>query len=215
MSFRLPRMPATQPDWQRFQIWWQEVVEAIEAQEDTQDQALADIQASLALANSSLALIQSIIAANATPSMGGGSGGGTAASDNTLAAFNSASHAAISDELTVVAGAGGVVTLTADSLAVSTAAAAPAGPFKVYGKWQWDSTGGGVWVDVGTEDASSPDAEVENFGGFYGVTAGSLTSSEAKTGLVALSSHKFRFLARNDSGVRTMYLSGTVSAVGS
>lgn len=147
---------------------------------------------------------------------GGASGGGTSASDSSFASFNSASHAPVSDELTVTAGSGGTVTLTAANLVVSTAAAAPAGSFPVLGKWEWDSTGGGVWVDVGTEDANTIDCSVDDLGGgSFLMSEGSLTSNEVKSGLVALSSHKFRFSARNNAGTRTMYLAGTVNAAGS
>lgn len=37
MSFRLPRLPSSQPAWQKFQVWWQRVLETLEAQEATQD----------------------------------------------------------------------------------------------------------------------------------------------------------------------------------
>lgn len=53
MSFRLPRLPQTEPTYQQWQIWWQQVVEAIEAQEGGQDeliQALADAVAAIAAA---------------------------------------------------------------------------------------------------------------------------------------------------------------------
>lgn len=146
----------------------------------------------------------------------GGSGGGSSSSDSSLASFNSTTHAAISDELTVTAGASGVVTLTAADLILATAAAAPAGTFGAYGKWQWDSTGGGVWVDLAAEQANIEPAVVTALGGpYYEMEVGYLTANDSKTGLVAASSHKFRFMARNSSGTRTMYLYGTVSAVGS
>jgi hypothetical protein len=135
----------------------------------------------------------------------GGSGGGSSASDSGLASFNSATHAAISDELTVTAGAGGIVTLTAADLVLATAAASPAGTFGVYGKWQWDSTGGGVWVDLAAEQANIEPAVVTALGGpYYEMEVGYLTANDSKTGLVAASSHKFRFMARNSSGTRTM-----------
>lgn len=147
---------------------------------------------------------------------GGASGGGTSASDSSLSSFNSASHAAVSDELSVTAGTTGVVTLTAADLVVTPDAIAPTGAFAVYGKWQWDSTGGGVWVDVAAEAINTVTAEVTDLGGgsFY-IEDGALTVNTSKTGLVAASVHKFRFLARNNSGTRTIYLSGTVSAAGS
>ncbi len=223
MSFRLPRLPMSQPPWSDMQMWWQEVVEAIEQQEGVQDQALADIQTALTnagiaigLANSGIALTQAITAANAAPPPSGGTGGGTSASSNALASFNTATHAVVSPVLTVTAGAAGTVTLTASNLAVTTAAELPVGTYPVLGKWQWDSTGADVWVDVGIEDVGGVAAEVESFGGgYFGVNPGSLDSNEAKTGLTPATVHKFRFMARNQSGTRTMYLTGTVSGVGS
>ncbi len=229
MAFQIPPLPAGQPIADKngqptlaFSVYWQQLIAALENQEAIQDQALADIQTALtnagialAVANSGLALTQAITESGSNPPPPP-SGGGTSDSDVSLASFGSAIHAVVSDELSVTAGAGGIVTLTANGLAVTTEADAPDGVFSVYGKWQWDSTGGGVWVDVGTEDASSPDAEVVDFGGgVYGIDAGSLTVNESKTGLVAASVHKFRFMARNATGGRAMYLSGVVSGVGS
>ena len=48
MAFTLPRLPQTEPSWQQMQIWWQEVVEAIEGQEGTQDQLITDLAAAVA-----------------------------------------------------------------------------------------------------------------------------------------------------------------------
>jgi hypothetical protein len=144
-----------------------------------------------------------------------GSGGGSSASTSTFADINSASHAAICT-LTATAGAGGIITLSAP-LSVLTSEAAPNGTFKVYGKWQWDSTGGGVWVDLAAEVSSSPDCRVIHDipSGEYIESNGGLSVPDAKTGLVAASSHNFRLMARNNSGTRVMSFSGTASAVGS
>ncbi len=148
----------------------------------------------------------------AAPSVGGG-GTGTSASDTTFASFNSATMATVSDVLTVTTGSGGIVDLAAP-LSVTTAEAAPIGSFDVKLIWQWDSTGGGVWVDLGTEVASDPDCEVD-LGVDYEMTPGAVTVPYQKTGLGAATSQKFRLQARNASGTRVMYLSGTASAVGS
>jgi hypothetical protein len=48
VAFKLPTLPPTQPEWGQFQIWWQQVVEAIEAQEALQDTTQADLAAQLA-----------------------------------------------------------------------------------------------------------------------------------------------------------------------
>jgi hypothetical protein len=44
MAFRLPRLPQWEPSHAEMQIWWQQVVEAIERQEATQDEIIAEIQ---------------------------------------------------------------------------------------------------------------------------------------------------------------------------
>jgi hypothetical protein len=157
---------------------------------------------------------QFIFASAAAPNDGGGGGGGggSTASTSTFADINSTSHAAICT-LTVLAGAGGVVTLAAP-LGFTTAEGAPAATLKTYGKWQWDSTGGGVWVDLAAEVASSPDCTVTNAGGgAYIVHDGSLSVPDSKSGLVAASSHNFQFMARNNAGTRVMSFYGTASAV--
>jgi hypothetical protein len=305
MAFALPPLPQQEPTWPQMQAWWQQVIQAVETQENTQDDLIQQILDAQATADEALTTAQArmpaispiivtadsagtvnpgqlprsvqfrrydlttdvtassdwsatLLTGSATFSMGaatgileitalatsatievqsvrngvtltvvfevnkensagsGGSGGGSSASDSSLSSFNSASHAAVSDELTVVAGAGGIVTLTAADLIVATNATAPDGVFAVYGQWQWDSTGAGAWVDLAAEQASDPHATVDPLGGpYYQMEPGYLTANDSKTGLVAASSHKFRFMARNSSGTRTMYLSGTVSAVGS
>jgi hypothetical protein len=138
-----------------------------------------------------------------------GGGGGTASQDNTFASFNSTTMATVSDELTVTVGAGGTVTLSAP-LEVYTDEVGPTGTFEVFGIWQWWD--GAVWVDRGTETASSPDCNVT--AGPVGFP-GSIAVSNVHSGLVAAASEKYRLQFRNSSGTRVMYLSGTASAVGS
>jgi hypothetical protein len=144
-----------------------------------------------------------------------GGGGGSSASTSTFADINSASHAAICT-LTATAGAGGIVTLAAP-LDVLTSEAPPNGTFPVYGKWQWDSTGGGVWVDLAAEVLTSPHCRVifDAPSSEYTEYNGTLSVPDSKSGLVAASSHNFRLMARNSTGTRTMSFSGTASAVGS
>lgn len=48
--FSLPRLPQTPPTHLELQVWWQQVVEAIEGQEAAQDAAIAAIQAAQATA---------------------------------------------------------------------------------------------------------------------------------------------------------------------
>lgn len=45
MAFRLPRLPASEPTWPQMQLWWQQVVEAVETQENTQDDLLTAVVA--------------------------------------------------------------------------------------------------------------------------------------------------------------------------
>jgi hypothetical protein len=45
VTIRLPRLPQQEPTWDQMQLWWQTVVEAIEAQEERQDEAIAAIEA--------------------------------------------------------------------------------------------------------------------------------------------------------------------------
>jgi hypothetical protein len=44
----LPRLPQQQPEWPQMQVWWQQVVEAIEAQEGKQDSLIAGLAAVVA-----------------------------------------------------------------------------------------------------------------------------------------------------------------------
>ena len=62
MAFELPRLPFVGFTQEQFQIWWQQIAEAIEAHTATQDQliadlatAVADIQAALDAANAAAA----------------------------------------------------------------------------------------------------------------------------------------------------------------
>lgn len=48
MAFTLPRLPPTVVTPQDMQVWWQEVVEAIEAQENTQNDVITDLAALVA-----------------------------------------------------------------------------------------------------------------------------------------------------------------------
>ena len=110
------------------------------------------------------------------------------------------------------------VDLTASSLEVapqSTSSSVASSNIQL--KWQWYSTGGGVWTDVGTADSSNPDPfNYEEFPGFYDPVGGSVTSVENKTGLTGGESYDFRLMARISSGATTatFEFSGTVSAQG-
>jgi hypothetical protein len=141
-----------------------------------------------------------------------GTGGGTSSSDTTFNSFNSTTHAAVSDELTVTVGSSGNATLSAP-LSVYTDPVSPTGTFQIYAKWQWWN--GAAWVDVGTEVSSAPNCKVTANKTVYQVQNGAVSVPQTKTGLTVASSQKFRLLGRNNSGTRTMYLSGTASVVSS
>lgn len=292
MTLKLPRLASVQPRWSNFQTWWQQVVEAVEGHEDTQDEILAelllaiasisevapitiaadyqgavnpadqlpyevaikrfssdvdvttdtswsvatttgDITASIGAATGILSitaigssgtltvtsiyngvvktrLVSITLAVAAPPSTGSSGAGSTTSSDTSFDAIAAASHAPISDELTVTVGASGIVTLSA-VLTVRTAKTAPTGSFEVFGKWQWWD--GAAWQDVAAEVASSPDATVSNAEGIYTLDPGTLTVNTSKTGLTPATSAKFRLEARNSVGTRGMTFTGTASAV--
>lgn len=148
------------------------------------------------------------------PATGGG-GGGTTATDTSFVSINLASLAVISDELTVTVGSGGIVDLSAN-LTVTTDEVAPNGAFQVHGRWQWYDSGGAVWTDLGgSETSSAPNCRVLLEEGSYFMLTGGLTVTAQKTGLTPAVSEKFRLRARNNSGTRAMYFSGSASAVAS
>lgn len=144
---------------------------------------------------------------SAPPSSGNTGSGRSTATDTTFNSFNSTTHAAVSDELSVVVGASGNVTLSAP-LYLSTDAVSPSGTFSAYGIWRWWN--GAAWVDVGTEVVSSISCVVDSR---HRVFPGRLSVPQTKTGLTPAATEKFQLYARNASGTRTMYLSGTASAV--
>jgi hypothetical protein len=157
-------------------------------------------------------LVPVTLSIGAPPSTGTG-GGSSTASDTTFNSINSATHAAISDELTVTVGSSGTVTLNAASLTVRTAKDTT-GTFPVYGIWRWWN--GSSYVDVGTEVQSSPNCTLDfdsETGIYFFDPAGSLTVNSSKSGLGVSSSQKFQLYARNSSGTRTMTFTGTASAI--
>jgi hypothetical protein len=66
MAFSLPRLPPVAVTPQDMQIWWQQVVEAIEAQEGRQDDAIAAIAAAQAAADAANAAAATADAAAAS-----------------------------------------------------------------------------------------------------------------------------------------------------
>lgn len=131
---------------------------------------------------------------------------GGSATDTSFSTINSATHAAISNELTVPVASSGNVDLTATLIAGAPAAAN--GTYEVFGKWQWWN--GVAWADVAAETASNPDI-------VRGSTPvkGALNVTAQKTGLTPANNEKFRFQARNSSGTTIVYFTGTASAISS
>jgi hypothetical protein len=136
------------------------------------------------------------------------SGGRPAASSFAVYSFNSintATHAAITIDMTVTVGSSGTVELVT-SMDVETSPLGGGGVFPVLAIFRWWN--GTSWVDVDSEVPSSPDATVS--GGT--VTAGGVSFNTSKTGLTPSSRAKFRLYARNSSGTRTMTFEGTARA---
>lgn len=128
---------------------------------------------------------------------------GGSATDTSLSNVTSATHAAISNELTVPIGSSGNADLSA-TLTVRPDTTVD-GTYEVYGKWQWwDSA---AWVDVAAEVASNPDASVTS----GRRSPGTLVVTTQKTGLTVGTSHKFRLMARTASGTVTRNFNGTAS----
>lgn len=48
MAFKLPRLPATQASWSNLQLWWDKLCTRIEAQEGSQDDLIATLNATVA-----------------------------------------------------------------------------------------------------------------------------------------------------------------------
>lgn len=145
------------------------------------------------------------LAISEPPSPGGG--GGPTATDTSFLDIISATHAAVSGELTVTVGALGKVVLAAPLIArVITGS----GTNEVFGIWRHWDTGTSTWVDVGTEVASNPDPSTSGSG--LGVLN---VSPPVITGLTPAAVEKYQLYGRNASGIRTVTLSGTASAFAS
>ena len=159
------------------------------------------------------------IAAN-TPPTTGVSGGGSSTT-TTFGGISASTMASITADVSVVVGSGGIANLQA-TLSVRTARSLPVNGYGVYGIWRWWN--GTAYVDVSTEVRTSPDASVTqeglgDFGGapyIYYMSPGSLNVTSSKSGLVAASTAKFQFFARNDvsTSIRAMTFTGTATATG-
>ena len=133
----------------------------------------------------------------APPATGGGGGSSASAS---VSSFSTTSFAAVTPELEVTLPAGvTTATLTASSIGLYLASAAPGGDTQVEMKWQRE-TSPGVWADVGTVATSSPHPTVVFQEGLYDPLPGSITCNKSATGLSAGSTQTFRLMARCSAG---------------
>lgn len=144
---------------------------------------------------------------------GGGGGGGTNATDYSFANTTAITHAAISDELTIVIDSSTTQARLIANLQPIKQANDMTGDFAVFAKAQWWD--GAAWQDVAAETASSPHPynEMDGEGIIYRY-AGQVSFNITKTGLTGGSSHKFRLMARNHNFTDTMNWSGSFQAKG-
>jgi hypothetical protein len=146
----------------------------------------------------------------------GGGGGGMTASDSTTSftVFGSGSFVAVTRDLAVTLPTGvTAATLTAASLDLKLANAAPDGDTTVEMKWQRE-TAPAVWTDIGAVATSSPDPYVEFLPAppLYFSVDGSITCNRTETGMAAGSAQKFRLVARVSAGnVRNVTIVGTAA----
>jgi len=144
----------------------------------------------------------------------GGSGGSSSAS-GTVGSFSTTSFAAVTSSLTVTLPAGvTTATLTASSIGLYLAAAAPGGNTQVEMKWQRE-TSPGVWADVGATATSNPHPIVSTGEGLYDPLPGSITCNRSATGLSAGSVQTFRLVARCSAGNTRTVTSGSSIGVSS
>ncbi len=137
----------------------------------------------------------------APPATGGA--GATSASDSSIASITANTYGGEqAGPLTVTAGSGGTVTLSAP-LSFSSAAAV-----STRGKWRWRIVGG-FYADVATEISSTSAAVAGE------PDTGYIEVSQSQTGLSPGSAYEFILQLRRASGSGTVDFSGTASAVAS
>jgi hypothetical protein len=143
-----------------------------------------------------------VVKENGAPPASGGAGA-TSASDSSIASITGNTYGGEqAGPLTVTAGSGGTVTLSAP-LSFSSAAAV-----STRGKWRWRIVGGS-YADVATE-ISSTSAAIANE-----PDTGYIEVSQTQTGLTPGSAYEFILQLRRASGSGTVDFSGTASAVAS
>jgi hypothetical protein len=146
------------------------------------------------------------------PPAGGGGGGGGGSSYGSLddATIHGATYGAASGPvLSVAAGSGGQVMVSA----ATTFRTSGSGYRSTYGKWMWRPVGGS-FTDVAAEQGSSADSYRSTISGELEDYAGTLDVAMTKTGLTPGTTYEFQFFYRSASG-NVRYLTGTGSAVGS
>jgi hypothetical protein len=156
---------------------------------------------------------------DASPPVTGG-GTGTTVTDSTFDSISSTSFVAISDILTVKTGSSGQIQFSANlsvyGLAQSPAIDTP--DSNVEMKWQYRAISGS-FADVASAVSSDPDplVEYDTDLGAYFTYGGTVNSSPTKTGLTASTDYEVQLYARRTSSTptKTLYFSGTASAVGS
>lgn len=152
---------------------------------------------------------------DALPPTSGGGGSGTSASTGSFLSFSTTSFVDATAALAVKTGSGGSIALSAP-LSFRASNASPAGTFNMEMKWQYRAVGGS-WADVtgGAAGSSSP-TEVSYEPPDYYAVNGSVTCNRTQSGLTASADYEVKLVARQTSGTtRTLFLSGTASAVGS
>jgi len=141
-----------------------------------------------------------------------GSGAGTSATDSTITGVSSTAYStAKAGPLTVKAGSGGSVNLSAP-----LEFARPIdgnGTRDAYGKWQWRVVGGS-WADVSAEVLSTSPAfvtgypfEPESYNGFISI-------APTKSGLTAGTDYEFQLLLRCAGTATVLDFYGTATATG-
>lgn len=149
-----------------------------------------------------------------------GSTGGTTVNDSTFNSINTTSFVAVSDLMTVKTGSAGQIQFSAnlEVICLPEAEEIDTPDSNIEMKWQY-RTVGGSFADVAAAVNSNPDPIVFYDGEFgeYFEFNGQVSCSPTKTGLSASTDYEVQLFARRTSVsiTKTMFFSGTASAVGS
>lgn len=92
MALNLPRLPQTEPTYAQWQVWWQQVAEAIELQESRQDDAFAALEAAVAaIAAAQAAADAAQVAADAADTAAAAADAAASAAQDTATAITESS----------------------------------------------------------------------------------------------------------------------------